>query len=132
MFGTFQQSTLRIELEATAADIRAGLLEPRQFRQWLWPQQFSEGLPDVLQPGLTFTSFLGPVQIHHDVTETAPQRLRLLMSGGIDGFHEWAWGEGWVQSRLEGVSVLPLNLAQTVNLWRLRQFLAPLPVPADA
>jgi len=44
-----------------------------------------------------------------------------LLSQGIDGFHEWYWGEGWVQSRLEGVSILP-NLGQTLNLLRLRQF----------
>ncbi|WP_008311945.1 hypothetical protein [Leptolyngbya sp. PCC 6406] len=124
MLGTFQQSALRIELAATALDIRACLLEPRQFRRWLWPQQFSDGLPDVLQPGLAFSSQLGPVQIQHQVTDCTPQRLRLVMAGSIDGFHEWSWGEGWVQSRLEGISPLPLNLAQTTNLWRLRHFLA--------
>lgn len=32
-------------------------------------------------------------------------------------------GEGWVQSRLEGISILPLNLGQTLNLIRLRDFL---------
>jgi hypothetical protein len=49
--------------------------------------------------------------------------FRLLLSQGIDGYHEWYWGEGWVQSRLEGVSLLPLNLGQTLNLLRLRTFL---------
>ncbi|MDA0674371.1 MAG: hypothetical protein O3C67_11780 [Cyanobacteria bacterium] len=131
MFGTFQQSTLRIELDVSAAAIRACLLEPQQFRQWLWPQQFSDGLPDVLQPGTTFASHLGPITIHHQVTDTTPQHLRLIMAGGVDGFHEWSWGDGWVQSRLEGISLLPLNLAQTTNLWRLRQFLAPQPTPPE-
>jgi len=37
-----------------------------------------------------------------------------LLSQGIDGFHEWYWGEGWVQSRLEGVSILPLNLGRSI------------------
>ncbi|MBF2034709.1 MAG: hypothetical protein IGR92_04330 [Leptolyngbyaceae cyanobacterium T60_A2020_046] len=123
MFGTFQQTTLRVEIEASAAEIRNSLLQPRQFRRWLWPQQFSPGLPDVLQPGLTFKGYLGPIEIQHQVTDTPPQRLCLLLSGGIDGFHEWYWGEGWVQSRLEGVSLLPLNLAQTVSLLRLQRFL---------
>lgn len=123
MFGNFQQSTLRIEIEAAASEIRASLLESSQFRQWLWPQTFSEGMPEVLQTGVTFSSYLGPIRIHHQVAEVSSQSLRLIMSGGIDGFHEWHWGEGWVQSRLEGISLLPLNLAQTTNLWRLRQFL---------
>ncbi|MEG5215625.1 hypothetical protein QUB48_07680 [Microcoleus sp. ARI1-A5] len=39
-------------------------------------------------------------------------------------FHQWYWGDGWVQSRLEGVSLLPLNLGQTASLLRLREFLA--------
>jgi hypothetical protein len=50
--------------------------------------------------------------------------LRLLLSLGIDGFHEWYWGDGWVQSLLEGVSLLALNLEQTASLLRLRGFLA--------
>lgn len=49
--------------------------------------------------------------------------LRLLLSEGIDGYHEWYWGDGWVQSRLEGISLLPLSLGQTFSLLRLRQFL---------
>ncbi|MGB5971491.1 MAG: hypothetical protein WBG70_24515, partial [Spirulinaceae cyanobacterium] len=53
----------------------------------------------------------------------SPNCLRLLLSKGIDGYHEWYWGEGWVQSRLEGISYLPLNLGQTLSLVKLRQFL---------
>lgn len=124
MLGSFQNSALRIELAAAAPDIRAALLEPRQFRQWLWPQRFAEGLPEVLQPGLQFTGYLGPIALTHTVTVVTPQSLELTLAGGVDGFHGWVWGEGWVQSRLEGVSALPLNLAQTAHLWRLRQFLA--------
>lgn len=51
MFGTFQQSTLRVEVDAPAEVIRDSLLQPRQFKEWLWPQTFSVGLPDVLELG---------------------------------------------------------------------------------
>jgi hypothetical protein len=123
MFGTFQQSTLRVEVEASAATIRDSLLQPRQFKQWLWPQMFSAGLPNVLEQGTKFTSYLGPVKVQHEVVEISPQSVKLLLWEGIDGFHEWRWGDGWVQSRLEGVSVLPLNLGQSLNLLRLQGFL---------
>ncbi|MGL5082361.1 MAG: hypothetical protein ACRC8A_12825 [Microcoleaceae cyanobacterium] len=123
MLGTFQHSSLRIEVEASEGLIRESLTHPEQLRQWLWPQQFSPGLPEQLQPGITFTSSLGPVKIQHKVDVIEPNCLRLLLSEGIDGFHEWYWGEGWVQSRLEGVSLIPLNLGQTINLFRFREFL---------
>ncbi len=123
MLGTFQQSSIRIELNAKEADIRDSLLRPSQLQKWLWPQQFNPGLPEQFQPGLNFTSSLGPVTIQHYVDVSQPNCLRLLLSQGIDGFHEWYWGEGWVQSRLEGISILPLNLGQTMNLIRLRDFL---------
>jgi hypothetical protein len=124
MFGTFQQSNLRIELNASEQQIRDSLLCPAQFRQWLFPQTFSTGLPDRLHQGLIFTSWIGPVPIQHQVDQVEPNSLRFLMSKGIDGFHEWHWGDGWLQSSLEGVSLLPLNLGQTLSLLRLRQFLA--------
>lgn len=123
MFGTFQQTTLRVEVDAKAAVIRDSLLQPRQFEKWLWPLTFSEGLPDVLQLGTVFTTYLGPVKIQHQVTDISTQSVRFLVWEGVDGFHEWYWGNEWVQSRLEGISVLPLNLAQSLNLWRLKQFL---------
>ena len=124
MFGTFQSSQLRIEVEASEATIRQSLLYPEKLRQWLWPQQLSEGLPEELTTGLEFTSWTGPVAIAHHVEIAESARLRLLLSQGIDGFHEWMWGEGWVQSRLEGVSLLPINLGQTASLLRLKQFLS--------
>lgn len=123
MLGTFQHSSLRIEVEATASQIRESLVHPVQFKRWLWPQQFTEGLPDALTQGQVFKSYLGPITIEHEVKGISETHLYLLMSGGVDGFHEWYWGDGWVQSRLEGVSILPLNLAQSLNLWRLKQFL---------
>jgi hypothetical protein len=123
MIGTFQQSHLRIEVEAPQTSIRDSLLNSEQLRRWLWPQSFSAGLPEQLHQGLSFTTWTGPVAIQHQVEVQDSNCLRLLLSQGIDGYHEWYWGEGWVQSRLEGVSLLPLNLGQTLNLLRLRQFL---------
>lgn len=129
MLGTFQHSSLRIEVNAKEADIRDSLLRPSQLQKWLWPQRFNPGLPERFQPGLTFTSSLGPVKIEHYVDVSQPNCLRLLLSHGIDGFHEWYWGEGWVQSRLEGISILPLNLGQTLSLIQLRDFLARKNIP---
>ena len=123
MLGTFQQSHLRIEVEAPHTVIRDSLLHSEHLRRWLWPQQISAGLPEQLHQGLTFTTWAGPVAIQHQVQVAQSKCLRLLLSQGIDGYHEWYWGEGWVQSRLEGVSMLPLNLAQTLSLLRLRQFI---------
>jgi hypothetical protein len=124
MFGTFQQSQLRIEIEASATAIRESLLRPAQLEQWLPSGRFNSGMPEELYTGLNFTSWAGPVQIDHQVNVARPDCLRLLLSKGIDGFHEWYWGEGWVQSRLEGVSLLPLALGQTLSLLSLRTFLA--------
>ncbi len=123
MFGQFQQSSIRIELPASQQDLAASLLKPAQLRQWLFPQRLSNGLPETLEPGLTFTSWITAIPIQHQVEQAGEESLRLLLSQGIDGFHEWQWGEGWVQSRLEGVSILPLQLGQTFALMRLRQFL---------
>ncbi|HAX86450.1 MAG TPA: hypothetical protein DCY91_09305 [Cyanobacteria bacterium UBA11370] len=124
MLGTFQQSHLRIELDASHTLIRDSLLQSDKLRQWLWHQNFSVGLPEQLHPGLTFTSWIGPVAIQHQVDIVQSNCLRLLLSQGIDGYHEWYWGDGWVQSRLEGISVLPLNLGQTFSLLQLREFIA--------
>ena len=123
MLGTFQQSQLRIEVEASETTIRHSLLHPEQLQKWLWTQRLSAGMPEELYQGFKSTSSAGPVLIHHEVKVATPNCLRLLLSGGIDGFHEWYWGEGWVQSRLEGVSMLPLNLGQSLSLMSLRQFL---------
>lgn len=124
MLGTFQQSQLRIEVEASATAIRDSLLRPTQLQKWLWFQRFAAGMPEQLHQGLSFTSWTGLIAIRHQVEVETPVSLRFLLSQGVDGYHEWYWGEGWVQSRLEGVSVLPLNLAQTMSLLSLRQYLA--------
>jgi hypothetical protein len=124
MFGTFQQSHLRIELNATSEQIGAALLEPAKLRAWLKFQRIPAGLPDRLTPGCQFTSYGGGViPLQHTVERVEDQRLRLLLAQGIDGFHAWAWGDGWVQSEIEGVSLLPIGLAQSASLMLLRQYL---------
>lgn len=123
MFGTFQHSSLRIEVPATEQALRQGLLNTASLQKWLFPQRLSIGLPEELIEGLTFTSQIGPIAVQHKVDQVQANTLRLLLSQGIDGFHEWHWGEGWVQSRIEGISLLPLNLGQTLSLLSLRQFL---------
>ncbi|NEQ76652.1 MAG: hypothetical protein F6K23_28635 [Okeania sp. SIO2C9] len=123
MLGTFQKSHLRIEIETTESRIRESLLGSSQLQTWLWPQRFSPGLPEQLSEGLEFKSIVGVIEIKHYVDVVGSNCLRLLLSQGIDGFHEWYWGDGWIQSRLEGISMLPLNLGQTFSLLRLREFL---------
>ncbi|MFM7365986.1 MAG: hypothetical protein ACKO11_16115 [Cuspidothrix sp.] len=123
MLGTFQQSQIRLQISASADAIRDRILHPPQMQKWWLGQTFREEMPLELLPGFEFTTQIGPVPIHHHVQVVKPNCLRLLLSGGIDGFHEWYWGEGWIQSRLEGISLLPLNLGQTFALLSLRQFL---------
>ncbi|MEO1401736.1 MAG: hypothetical protein AAFV72_10890 [Cyanobacteria bacterium J06635_1] len=123
MFGPYQQSNLRIEVDATADTIQNSLTLPDQLKQWLWPQNFSGDFTAKLTAGQIFDSHLGPITVHHTVEGVTPYSIRLLLHGGIDGFHEWHWGDGWVQSRIEGISTLPINLGQTASLLRLRWFL---------
>ncbi len=123
MLGNFQQSNLRIEVSASEQIIQDSLLESDRLKQWMWPQNFTS-LSGKLNLGDTFISSLGLVKIEHKVELLDDNSLRLLLSNGIDGFHEWHWGEGWLQSRLEGISLLPLNFAQTLSLFRLRQYLS--------
>jgi len=121
MQGTFQSSHLRIELDASAQAIGERLLVPQKLQQWLWPQRLPAGLPPRLQQGTTFASGLGPLAIQHEVRLARAGGLQLRLSQAIDGYQEWRWGEGWVQSCLEGVSLLPLAALQTYSLLRLRQ-----------
>ncbi|HAC64584.1 MAG TPA: hypothetical protein DCF68_13875 [Cyanothece sp. UBA12306] len=122
MLGNFQQSNLRIAVGVSENTIGDSLLKTDNLRQWLFPQTLSSELPEILETGLTFTSSLGFVTIKHKVEIANENSLRLLLSQGIDGYHEWVWGEGWVQSKLEGISLLPLKLGQTFSLLKLRQF----------
>ena len=122
MLGEFQQSALRIEIHDSMNDLRSSLTQISQLKKWLWPQQLEPGMPTQLILGLQFQTWLGPIPVNHQVDVLTENQLRLILTQGIDGFHEWHWGEGWVQSRMEGISLLPLNLGQTLTLYRLRQF----------
>jgi hypothetical protein len=123
MLGNFQRSELRIEVPATANTIRDRLLSPAALKKWLFPQQMSFPTQDLLTVGTKFKSTFGPVVLEYQVDRVDDSCVRLLLSQSIDGYHEWCWGEGWVQSRIEGISLLPLNLHQTTTLLRLRQAL---------
>ncbi|MDJ0649787.1 MAG: hypothetical protein QNJ60_13920 [Xenococcaceae cyanobacterium MO_188.B19] len=123
MLGNFQQSNLRIEVEAKEKNICDSLLQTDKLKTWIFPQTLSSELPETLKLGVKFTSKLGFVEIDHQVELLENNCLRFLLSKGIDGYHEWCWGDGWIQSRLEGISLLPLNLAQTFSLLKLRQYL---------
>ncbi|MEL6351620.1 MAG: hypothetical protein AAFR58_07640, partial [Cyanobacteria bacterium J06627_28] len=125
MFGTYQSSDIRIELSASAEQIQASLTQPQLLKQWLWPQtiQIEKSTETQLSVGQHFDSKLGLIKTHHSVERLSDEGIRFLLSGSIDGFHEWQWGEGWVQSRLEGISLLPLNIGQTASLFRLKQYL---------
>jgi len=122
VLGSFQNCYLRLEVEASARSLATSLLQPEHFRQWLAPQQWDAGLPVRLAPDTRFAARLGPVAIAHRVQVASDRTLRLLLSGAVDGYHEWYWGDGWVQSRLEGISLLPLQALHTVALWRLRAY----------
>ncbi len=120
MLGNFQRSELRIEVPATASTIRDRLLSPPALTKWLFPQQMSFPNQELLSVDTKYRSTFGPVIVDYLVDRLDPQSLRLLLSNSIDGYHEWSWGEGWVQSRIEGISLIPLNLHQTTTLLRLR------------
>jgi len=124
MLGKFQKSVLRIEINAPASLLHNCLLDTSKLSKWLWMQRFSTKLPEKLHSGLVFTSYIGPVAVEHQVEIATDNCLRMLLSKGIDGYHEWYWGSGWIQSRLEGISLLPLNLGQTLSLLSLREFVA--------
>ena len=80
-------------------------------------------IDNLLSVGTKYKSTFGPVIVEYIVDRVDLHCLRLLLSNSIDGYHEWYWGEGWVQSRIEGISLIPLNLHQTTTLLRLRQAL---------
>lgn len=123
MWGKFQQSELRIEVEATEKILKDSLLNIEQIQKWFFPLKFQGESKPQLTSGDIFTFKLGLVEVQNKVEIINTNCYRLILSGGIDGYQEWCWGDGWIQSRLEGISILPLNLAQTVNLLRLKSWL---------
>ena len=123
MLGKFQQSQLRIAVPGDNNLIRDSLLNSNHLKKWLIPQTLSSDVPDKLTTGSKFSSNIGLITIDHHVEIADDNCLRIILKQGIDGYHEWLWGDGWVQSRLEGISLLPLNLGQTFSLLKLRLFL---------
>jgi hypothetical protein len=124
MLGTFQQSQLRIEIAASTSDLSRALLHTQQLRCWLLPQLIPDELPPELAPGITFTSWIGPIPVEHKVEFVEADTICFSLSRAVDGVHYWSWGEGWVQSRLEGISWVPLHLGNIATLLRLKTYLA--------
>ncbi|MGA0200402.1 MAG: hypothetical protein ACO3NK_15050 [Prochlorotrichaceae cyanobacterium] len=123
MLGAFQSCQLRLEVNASRLAIRECLTHPSQIQDWIFPQQLEPGLPPVLTTGLSYKSQFSGLVITHEVITVNDDCLKLLLSGSVEGFHYWYWGAGWVQSHLEGVSLLPLQLVHSYALFQLRSFL---------
>jgi len=102
MLGNFQQSQLRIEVEASETVIRDSLSGLCAL-QWLWPQSFAAGMPEQLDQGLTFTSWTGPVAIHHQVEVATPNCL-LYSVKELTGFTNGTGEKAGCNLSLEGVS----------------------------
>ncbi|MGK7911041.1 MAG: hypothetical protein AB4050_06080 [Synechococcus sp.] len=124
MFGRMQTATVRVAVDASAAQLQQYLTESALLRQWVWPQQLEAGGPDRLSEGTEFYSCLGPVRIGHQVRSLDVDRLELALWGAIDGWNEWRWGDGWVQLHVEGVSLLPLDIGLNVALRSLQRFVS--------
>ncbi len=122
MFGIFQQALTRIEVDAQAATLQRCLQDPDLIKQWLWPQSLAEDCPKPLTLGSEFAVTVGPIYLFHRVDYLTPERMRLLLWGPLDGFCEWAWGNGWVQLQVEAISYLPLKLGQLQTLRQLQAF----------
>lgn len=122
MLGKFQKSELRIEVKATEKVFRDCLLDVNKLKCWFFPLKFDQNSAEKLSLGNSFSFYLGLIEIKNKVDFIDSNCVRLILSGGIDGYQEWSWGDGWIQSRLEGISALPLNLGQTLNLLRLKSF----------
>lgn len=130
MLGSFYTCQLRLEVPLSAAAIRPWLTEGDRLGQWLWPlTPHTEGGEPVIQlrEGDRFATGIAPLRLHHEVITLGEDHLRLRLSGAIDGYHEWCWGDRWLQSHLEGISLLPCGLLHNALIWQLRQHLPPVP-----
>ncbi|WP_069790684.1 hypothetical protein A5482_005115 [Cyanobacterium sp. IPPAS B-1200] len=122
MLGKFQSSQLRIEVEAEENILRESILEVDNVSKWFFPFQLDKKLSSKLTTGAKFKAYIGLVEVNHEVQCIENNCIRFLLSGGIDGYQEWCWGDGWVQSSLEGISLLPLKLGHSFNLLKFREF----------
>jgi hypothetical protein len=120
MLGAFQSCQLRLEVSASRQKIQEALTSPAQLQRWMVPLQLEVGLPDPLTLDLTYKSQCLGLVIQHQVIGVGDSHLKLILRGAIEGFHYWHWGEGWVQSDLEGISLLPLQLLHSYSLLHLR------------
>jgi len=123
MLGFYQHSQDRLVVNASRQQIEHSLTDAEQIQTWIRPQALDPNFPMVLTPGVIYKSAWGVITIAHEVTELNDRCLKLVLSEGIDGFHYWHWDDGWLESRLEGVSLLPLTLLHHYVLFRLRSFL---------
>ncbi|MEN9207652.1 MAG: hypothetical protein Q6L50_01690 [Gloeomargarita sp. GMQP_bins_120] len=121
MFGSFQHTTLRIELTANRDQIRQAILEPAALRQW-WFAGWPLGMP-VASGRSVELRWGGVIPFRARVQRVAAEALQWQFSGAVDGVQAWHWGDGWVQVDLAAVSVLPLEVGQVWQLWRLRDYL---------
>lgn len=122
MLGKFQSSQLRIEVEAGEDILRQSILEVNNISKWFFPFQLDKRLSSTLTTGTKFKAYIGLVEVDHEVQCIDHNCIRFILSKGIDGYQEWCWGDGWVQSSLEGVSLLPLKLGHSFNLLKFREF----------
>jgi hypothetical protein len=123
MFGNFQQSHLRIELAGTSQEIGQKLSSVDGLGRLLAPGKMSYSGAQPLRVGDNFATTWGWLKVEQQVALASDRSLRLLLHGAIDGYQEWSWGDGWVQSCTVGVSALPLTALQTLQLIQLQQAL---------
>ncbi|MBE9221240.1 hypothetical protein IQ215_00880 [Cyanobacterium stanieri LEGE 03274] len=122
MLGKFQSSQLRIEIEAGENILRQSILEVDSLKRWFFPLGLDKQLSSSLTKGARFKAYVGLAEINHEVKCIENNCICFILSGAIDGYQEWCWGDGWVQSSLEGVSLLPLKLGHSFNLFKFREF----------
>ncbi|MFZ4665547.1 MAG: hypothetical protein ACOYME_03900, partial [Prochlorotrichaceae cyanobacterium] len=123
MLGFYQHSHVRLSVNASRQQIRDSLTCSDQIQAWMMPQVWEPDFPPALTSGMIYKSQWGFITIAHEVTDLNDRCLKLLLSEGIEGFHYWHWDDRWLDSRLEGVSLLPIALIHTYALFRLRSFL---------
>lgn len=129
MLGSFQQSTLRLEVDAQAEALRRCLTEAELLRQWMWPQQLEPGIPEQLEVGVIFESHVGLLTTGHRVDHCGEGRLQVVMWGAMDGLSEWVWGNGWAQLRVEAISLLPVAAGVWLSLRQLQRFAPQVRIP---
>jgi hypothetical protein len=123
MLGTFQNHALRLRVPAQKDQIKAAITHMDKVRQWASPQRFPSEI-ERLEEGTVFSSFAGPIEISHRVVHLSEDTLEFVLWGAIDGTSLWRWDDGWFQQQAQGVTLVPLALAQTLFLHKLKNFLA--------